>query len=228
MNPTKSQKPVASKKTRVALEVKVYDLKGKKIGLHKLPLEIFGVQIKPRVIAKAVKVQKNNARAVLSHTKTRSERRGGGRKPWKQKGTGRARHGSIRSPIWRKGGITFGPRNDKNFGLKINAKERAQALRGALTLQVAEKNGLAIIDNFELSEGKTKVLARLLKKLPDKRSSLVVTSVLHDKLTQAARNIPNLKVQTAGNLNVLDIISFDQLLVSRKSLALITKFYSSK
>ncbi len=234
MKPSESNKEIGSKKisgkksVKKNMQASVYDLQGKKIDSIELAEHIFGVDVKPEIIARAVRVQKNGSRTPLGHTKTRSERRGGGRKPWKQKGTGRARHGSTRSPIWRKGGITFGPRNNKNFSIKINVKERIGAILGSLTLQAAEKDGLAVIDNVKLEKIKTNTLGTLLEKLPAKRSSLLVTSTSDNKLVLSARNIPNFKVQTVSNLNILDILSFDRLLISRKGLALLTKKYSRK
>ncbi len=206
----------------------VYSMEGKKMDTVDLAAGVFGVRVSPALIARANKVQMNNARIAISHTKIRSERRGGGRKPWKQKGTGRARHGSTRSPIWRKGGVTFGPRSERNFALKINDKEKRQALRGILSQHAAEKDGIIVIDDLKMADIKTKTLSSLVSKLPIKRSTLMLTDKADKKISLSARNLENLKALTLDNINVADLLRFNQLILSKAGLAVLTKKYSTK
>ncbi|MDD5110424.1 MAG: 50S ribosomal protein L4 [Patescibacteria group bacterium] len=146
------------------LKAKVYNIEGKVVGERELPSEIFGQSMSSGILQQAVTAQAANARQVLAHTKTRGEVRGGGRKPWKQKGTGRARHGSIRSPIWIGGGITFGPRPDRNFHLKINRKVRRQALCISLSAK-AQEEAILLVDDLKPLGAKTKLAATLLSSL---------------------------------------------------------------
>ena len=139
------------------LEAKVYNQEGKEIRTLELPEEIFAVEVKPTLLHEVVTIARANQREVLSHTKGRSEVRGGGRKPWKQKGTGRARHGSSRSPLWRGGGVTFGPTKERNFSMQLNDKVKKQALRMVLTNKLANDH-LYIVDKLAIKDGKTKVL----------------------------------------------------------------------
>lgn len=189
---------------------------------------VFGIDAKSRLLHKAVVAQRANARAVLAHTKTRGERRGGGRKPWKQKGTGRARHGSIRSPQWRKGGVVFGPRKNRNFELKINRKERRQAILGALSLLASRPDGVLILEDLKLTVIKTKQLASLFKKLPVKRSALLVLPE-HDKNIEAsAKNLAFVKTQLADNLNVMDLMRYRHLVLPKVVLQQVSKIYVTK
>ena len=150
--------------------VKTYDQTGKEVGQTRLPLEIFGVKMNQDVVHRVVLAQRANQRQITAHTKDRSEVRGGGKKPWRQKGTGRARHGSIRSPLWRGGGVTFGPRKERNFKQKINKKMRRKALFMVLSAK-AKDNLLVILSDLKLEKPKTKLMAEVLKQLPAKDSS---------------------------------------------------------
>ena len=144
--------------------VSIYNFEGKVVGTRELPAAVFGVPVKPGLLQQAVTAQQANRRVAIAHTKTRGEVRGGGRKPWKQKGTGRARHGSIRSPIWIGGGITFGPRSNRNFTLKINHKVRRRALLMSLSAKVAEA-ALMVVDDVKPVGKKSKQAAQLLVNL---------------------------------------------------------------
>jgi len=203
-------------------------LEGKKISEVELDPAVFGVSAKAILITKAVIVQRAKARAVLAHTKTRAERRGGGKKPWRQKGTGRARQGSIRSPQWRKGGVVFGPRKNRNFDLKINRKERRQAILGALSLLASRPDGVLILDELKLKEIKTKPLASLFEKLPVKRGALLVLAD-HDKnIELSSRNLAAVKTQVANNLNVLDLLKYRQVVLPKAALQVVAKTYVTK
>jgi large subunit ribosomal protein L4 len=206
----------------------VFSLEGKKIDDVELDPAVFSVEIATPLLTRAITAQRNNARAVLAHTKTRGERRGGGRKPWKQKGTGRARHGSIRSPQWKKGGIVFGPRNNRNFELKMNRKERQKAILGALSLVAARPSGVVLLEKMELPEVKAKKLATLITKLPTKRSVLLVLSKHDEKVELSARNIANLKTQLANNLNVMDLMRYRHVVMPLDAMKLIGTTYLHK
>ena len=147
--------------------VKTYDQTGKELSQTRLPAEVFGIEINHDLVHQVVVSQMANRRQIIAHTKDRGEVSGGGRKPWRQKGTGRARHGSIRSPLWRHGGVTFGPTKERVFKKKINTKMK----RGALLMVLSEKaknNFLILLDKLELENAKTKLMAKILEKLPIK------------------------------------------------------------
>ncbi len=156
-------------------------------------------------------------------TLTRGLVRGGGRKPWRQKGTGRARAGSIRSPIWRTGGITFGPTGEENHKLSLPKQSKRKAIRQALSL--AHQNGsVVVIDTFECKDGKTKETAQLLAKLGADRNTLLVVSEKDELVDRATRNIQGLKAVQANYVNVYDVLNADKIVVSKKSIELIEKW----
>lgn len=159
------------------LKIAVYNQKGEQIGDQKLNEAIFGIKINPAVVHQAVIAQLANVRKVLAHTKTRGEVRGGGKKPWRQKGTGRARHGSIRSPIWIGGGVTFGPRKERNYKLKINKKVKQKSIFMALSDKVANSKFI-LLDVLELPAAKTKEMAKLIvvlkKEIIDKAKKIEI------------------------------------------------------
>lgn len=208
------------------LKVKVYNLEGKEVEEIKLDPEIFDIVIKPELVHQVVEVQQANARQNLAHTKGRSEVRGGGRKPWRQKGTGRARHGSIRSPIWIGGGVTFGPSKERNFAKKINKRMKTKALFMTLTDKVKDKH-IVVVDKFEMPEIKTKKLINTFKKLPNKeaKSNLVILAQKDEKVIKSARNLKKTKVILADSLNVIDIIKHDFLLIDKDGINKIIKTY---
>ena len=206
-------------------KVKVYNLEGKAIEEMDLDPQVFDVEINPNLVHQVVEVQSANARQNLAHTKTKGEVRGGGRKPWRQKGTGRARHGSIRSPLWKGGGVTFGPRNERVFAKKINKKMKNKALFMTLTDKVKE-NKFIVVDKLELPEIKTKKMATILHKLPIKgNSALVVLAAKDEIVTTSARNLPKIKTLLADSLNVIDILKFHYLLVDKSGIAKLIKTY---
>jgi len=196
----------------------IYNQKGEEVGKADLPAEVFELEINQDLVHQAVVAQMANSRKVVAHTKDRSEKRGGGRKPWRQKGTGRARHGSIRSPIWRGGGVTFGPTKERNFSKKINKKMKRKALFMALTSKAKDKE-LVLIDNLELTEGKTKKMTQVLESLSKKikkefnKGTLIVLPEKDEKISRASRNIPKIKVIRADNLNVLSVLSHQYLMI---------------
>lgn len=206
------------KRTRVggSLMVKVFDINGKTTGSVSLPQNIFGQIPNKNLLAQAVRVYIANSIPKTAHTKTRGEVRGGGAKPWRQKGTGRARAGSKRSPLWVGGGITFGPRS-KDVKLVLPQKMKHKALIHALS-QKAKSGNIKVISNIEKIPAKTKPVASLLKNLEVKKSALLVVSQKNQNLKLATRNISNLSVNTPQNLNAYEILKINELLLSKEAI----------
>jgi len=201
--------------------VNAYNQNGKKIGQTLLPKEIFGISINPDLVHQVVVSQMANRRRVIAQTKGREEVRGGGRKPWRQKGTGRARAGSIRSPLWRGGGVTFGPTKAKVFKKKIPKKMKRKALFMVLSGKV-KNNLLILLDNLKISQPKTKSMVEILAKLPPKKESTLIALPEMDKNTiLAARNLPKVKTIQAKDLNCLDLLSFKYLIMPKESVKVI-------
>lgn len=212
----------------VLMLVQTYDQNGKEVGKARLPSDIFDVKMNPDLVHQIVVAQAANRRQVIAHTKTRAEVRGGGRKPWRQKGTGRARHGSIRSPLWRGGGVTFGPRKDRVFKKKINKKMKMKALCMVLSEKIRD-NELVLLDDLKLEQPKTKLMAQMLQKLPVKNASCLIALPDMDKnLIRASRNIPRVQLLQAKDLNVLDLLSYKYLLMPKESVKVIENRLKSK
>ncbi len=202
------------------MKIPVYNKEGKTDEEAILPEEIFGLEINSDLIYQVVTSQQSNRRQNSAHTKDRSEKRGGGKKPWRQKGTGRARHGSIRSPIWRGGGVTFGPRNERNYKKKINKKEKRKALFMGLSGKV-DNDLVIVLDELSVEKPKTKELS-FLDELPCKDGSiLLATAETDENLLLAARNIPDLRVMEARNLNALDLLSYKYIVLPEKAVEVI-------
>ena len=207
------------------MKLPVYNLAGEKTKEIELSSRIFGVKVKPEVVHQVVIAQQANSRQVLAHTKDKSEVRGGGKKPWKQKGTGRARHGSSRSPIWKGGGVTHGPRTDRIFAVEIPKKMRRKALFMVLSQKAKEAN-LIVLDKIELEKGKTKEMARSLAKLPCKGASTLIALPNYDKkIFLASRNIKKVLIDDARNLNVLDLLNSKYLLMPKETIKTIEKIF---
>lgn len=208
------------------LTVPVYNLQGKMVKEISLEERLFAVPANQAVIKQVVVAQQANSRQVLAHTKTRAEVRGGGKKPWKQKGTGRARHGSSRSPIWVGGGITFGPRNDRNYSLSINKKMKKKAMAMVLSEKVAN-NQLIIVDSLSLPEIKTKLLHNALNVLPVNKAKTIIAMNKNDEnVIKSARNLPKVMTLPAAALNVVDVMSHPYLLIEEAALETLYKNYS--
>jgi len=210
--------------------VDTYNQKGEKIGQTRLPKEIFEVPVNSDLVHQVAVSQMANRRIPRAHAKTRAEVRGGGRKPWRQKGTGRARHGSIRSPIWRGGGITFGPRKERVFKKKIPKKMKRKALFMILSAKVKE-NLLILLDSLKIEKPKTKLMAEMVENLRSKikdfkRGSILIALPQKDEIIiRATRNIPNVQTIEARNLNVLDLLSFKYLLVPKEVIKVIKETF---
>lgn len=207
------------------LKAKVYNWQGQEVGTETLEAKVFGVPVKANVVQMAVIAQRNNARQSIADTKGRGEVRGGGKKPWKQKGTGRARHGSIRSPLWVGGGITFGPTSNRNFGQKINKKIRKQAMLMALSDKVSSDN-LVIFEKYDLAKPKTKSLKAALDKLATKgKSTLIVTAKNDVNMIKSAQNLPKVETIYYGSLNVNDLLGKQYLVISQDLVKKIQEHY---
>jgi len=192
----------------------IYNIQGKESGSIELNDEVFGVKSKMSVIHQVYLALMANAREPWAHTKNKGEIRGGGKKPWKQKGTGRARHGSIRSPIWRGGGVTFGPLNIRNYKQKVNKKTKRTAVRMCLSDKVVD--GKFIVLETLPTDGKTKAIAQLRAILPGlKKTTLLVTPKNDETIQRATNNIPMLDLQTASDINVIDLLHHQYVITTK-------------
>jgi len=207
------------------MKIDVYNQKGEVSGSVNLPKEIFEVKFNADLVHQIAVSLSANKRQISAHAKTRGEVRGGGKKPWRQKGTGRARHGSIRSPIWKGGGVTHGPRNDRIFGKDIPKKMRRKALLMVLS-QKLNDNQLLVLDKIESEKGKTKEMAKSLLKLPCRNTTtLIALPDYNKKVFMAARNIKKTSIEDARNLNVLDLLNHKYLLLTKDSIKTIEKTF---
>lgn len=206
------------------MKVDVYNQAGKAVGNVELSDKVFGVKPNRGLIEQAIVTILANRRQVLAHTKTKGEVRGGGRKPWKQKGTGRARHGSIRSPQWKGGGVVFGPRKNRNFELKMNVAAKRKALLMSLS-DKATNERLIVLDTMAFEGPKTKQFAAMLKALPHKKTNLFVMPATDLSVVRSGRNIPGVKVIRADSLNIYDIVNCQQLIILQEALPVIEKTY---
>lgn len=208
-------------------QVSVKNFSGDVVETLSLDDSVFGLNRKDALIHQVYVAQQANERQVLAHTKTRAERAGSGRKPWKQKGTGRARVGSVRSPIWRKGGVTFGPTNERNFSQKVNKKMNTQAIKMVLSGKVVEER-MIVINEFDLKEVKTKAVVAGLKNLSVKGSVLMAYHKEEQVAMRAGRNIPRVDVTLVDNLNVSDMLDHGFLIISKTGVQFLEKKYAAK
>ncbi len=212
------------------MKTDIYNQEGKKAGEITLPKEIFEVPMNQDLLYQIVVCQVSNRRQKTAHSKDRSEVRGGGKKPWRQKGTGRARHGSTRSPIWIGGGVTFGPRKEKNFKKAINKKMRIKAL--FMVLSAKAKEGMIIaLEDLKSSDNKpkTKPIALLFDKLFLKKGTAVVAlPQKDDNLIKSIRNIEKVGVLQAKDLNSLDLLNYKYLVLPKESIEVIKETFIKK
>ena len=206
------------------MKTNVYNKNAEQVSTIDLPENIFGLEFNNDLVHQVMVSMNSNKRINIAHTKDRSDVRGGGKKPWAQKGTGRARHGSNRSPIWIGGGVTFGPRNDRNFSKKINKKQKTAALFNILS-QKMKDNEIIFLDNFDFSEPKTVQSLELMKKistiegfeniLTKKKNSALFTTIDSDiNVRKSFSNISNTNVLEFRKLNILDLLKYKYLVVS--------------
>lgn len=215
----------------MSLKIKVYNQSVEPVKDLELADKIFGVKASNELLHQAVIAQMANGRQVLANTLDRSEVSGGGKKPWKQKGTGRARVGSSRSPIWIGGGVTFGPTKDRNFKQKINQKMKQKALFMALSDKLIN-NSLVVLDNLEFAEYKTKqfntLLTNLEKKvlLNDRRNILIINEATEEKAKYSSRNLVGVKVINLENINLVDLLNHKNLLMTENVVKVLTERYN--
>ena len=195
--------------------VSVLSTAGEKVGTVSLKGNVWNIEPNTQVMYDAVKVYLANTRQATAKTKKRDEVSGGGKKPWRQKGTGRARAGSTRSPIWVGGGTVFGPTGVQNFKLSQNRKEYNLALRSALTQKV--KNGLIVVDALEVTEKKTKVVVEILKNIKATGKTLVIVNEPTEEVYASAANLANVAVLTPSNLSVYDLLDATSLVLTKTS-----------
>lgn len=205
-------------------QVKIYNLQGDVVGDMELADDIFGVEINEDLIHRTVKMLLANRRQGTQSVKTRGEVRGGGKKPWRQKGTGRARHGSSRSPVWVGGGVTFAPK-PRSYRTKLNKKMRRNALKSALTSKLQNAR-VIVVDDLNLDDAKTKVLVNALHKLEVNSGALLVSDESNRNLYLASRNVPELKTTHVGTLNVFDILRYDFFVMTRAAAEKIQEVYA--
>ena len=205
------------------MDTTLYDIKGKKIKSIALNESVFNVDWNESLVHQVAVSMLSNTRRGLAHTKDRSEIRGGGAKPWKQKGTGRARHGSSSSPIWRGGGVTFGPRNEKNYTKRINKKMRAQSLYVVLSKKLKEKQ-LVFVDKITFAEPKTKLAITFIEKIEgafkDKRGKILLVLGENNKIVERCfSNIPKVEVVPISGLNTKSALSHTRIVISSPEIA---------
>lgn len=227
------------------MEYPLYNQKAENIGKVDLPDRIFNLDMNNDLVHQIVTSLRSNKRQVIAHAKGRAEVRGGGKKPWKQKGTGRARHASIRSPIWKGGGVTFGPTKDRNFKKKINKKMARKALFMVLSSKAKDKQ-IFVLDNIKLENPKTKEMAIILKNLQsslvgqgttrnplrdsslmgNKPSTLLILPSMEDNIKRSSKNLQNFSAVEARNLNPLEILSYKYLVLLKDSVDVLNKTFN--
>lgn len=201
----------------------IYNTNKEKVSQVVLDEKVFGCEIKPHLLYEVVKMQQANRRSGTASTKNRSRVRGGGKKPWRQKGTGRARVGSIRSPLWKGGGVTFGPL-PRDYSYRLNKKVKKSALRTALSIKRKEDK-LLILDHFNLPAIQTKDFIQTLRRLDITDAFIIDDNNIH--LEKSARNVPFVKVLRPEGLNVYDILRYDKLIITQSCLEKITRTLSA-
>ena len=203
--------------------VSVYNMEGNEVGKMDLNDAVFGVEVNEHLVHMAVVAQLANNRQGTQKAKTRSEVSGGGRKPWRQKGTGHARQGSTRAPQWTGGGIVFAP-TPRDYTIRLNKKEKRAALKSALTSRVVE-NKFVVVDELKLDEIKTKKFVEVLKNL-NVEKALVVLNDMDEKVIASAANIPTVKTTQTNELNVFDVLKYDTVVVTKAAVATIEEVYA--
>ncbi len=197
------------------ISVKVFNMAGEEVSKLNLNADVFGVEPHKQAMFDAVQVEQANSRQATAKTKVRHEVSGGGKKPWRQKGTGRARAGSSRSPIWVGGGTVFGPVGNQNYKISQNKKEHALALKSALSLKA--KDGLVVVDEIKFANKKTKDFVSMLDALKVGGKTLVVVSEIDENTFASTRNVGYARVVTSDNVSVFDLLNVDTLVMSQAS-----------
>jgi len=204
-------------------KVPVYNVDGEQVGEIELKDSVFGVPVNVAVMHQAVINYLANQRQGNHSTKTRGEVRGGGRKPWRQKGTGRARQGSIRAPQWIKGGVVFGPK-PRDYGYKLPKKAKRLALKSALSSKVKD-NEIIVLDELKLEQPKTKKVAELLKNF-NAKSALIVVPQGEKNVELSTRNLPNAKAMYANLLNTYDVLKYEKFIITKDAVAIVEEVFA--
>lgn len=203
--------------------IPVYNLEGKETKKVELKDKAFSIDYNPALVHQIATTLKNNERIPTAHTQTKGEVRGGGKKPWKQKGTGRARAGSIRSPLWKGGGVTFGPRNSRNYRAKVNKKTGRLVLAMVIKSKAQDKE-LKVVDSLNIDKPKTSELVKILINLGVAHESvLLVTAEKSTNLTRAGKNLPRLKIKNAKGANILNFLNYRYTIIEKAALDLLVK-----
>lgn len=208
--------------------VNIYNREGKVAGTMELPAALFDVAVNEALVHEVVVAGESNSRSSIAHTKDRSEVSGGGKKPWKQKGTGRARHGSSRSPIWVGGGVTFGPTSDRNFSKKVNKKAKRKALAMVLSDKV-RTNQFLVVESFDLEHAKTKDMSQMLHTLPyfDAHTLLLLAMDEATVIVRASKNLKKTQTLPSTSVNISDLLRAGRVIISRGGVESLVKTYSS-
>lgn len=210
------------------INIEVKNLAGEKVEDLNLNPDVFGLKVNEQLVHQVYVCHMANSREVLAHTKNRGERAGSGIKPWKQKGTGRARVGQVRSPIWRKGGVVFGPTNDRNYSKKINFKMNQLAIKMTLSGKIADKE-MVVVDTLAVSGNKTKSMAQALEKLKgDKGSTLIVFEKGEKDNARSSKNLVKVTNAQVEKLNIVEMLNHKYLVLSKQSVKYLEDKYSKK
>ena len=204
--------------------IDVYNIEGKKVSTVDLKEEIFGIEPNEAVVHSVLVNYLANQRQGTQSTKTRAEVRGGGRKPWRQKGTGRARQGSIRAPQWIKGGIALGPK-PRSYKYRVNKKERQLAIKSLLSSKVLENN-LVVVDKIEFKEIKTKQMVNAMKNLKVEDKAFIVLPASNENVQKSARNIPTVKTGSVNTINVFDLLKYKKLVLTVDTIKKLEEVYA--
>lgn len=205
-------------------KVAIYNTSGEQVSEIELDANVFGVEVNEYAMHEVVKNQLANKRQGTQSIKTRAEVRGGGRKPWRQKGTGRARVGSIRSPLWIGGGVTFAPK-PRDYSYKLPKKVKRLAIKSALTLKV-NNDEIVVLDELSMGAPKTKEMANILKNLNADKKALIVMSEKNEAVVKSARNIPGVKTTSVNTLNVYDILKYDKFIITKDAVQKVEEVYA--
>ncbi|SET57386.1 LSU ribosomal protein L4P [Natronincola peptidivorans] len=205
-------------------KVSVYNVSGEQVNEIELSDNVFGVEVNQHVLYEVVKNQLANKRQGTQSAKTRSEVRGGGRRPWRQKGTGRARHGTIRSPLWVGGGVVFAPK-PRNHGYTLPKKVKRLAMKSALTSKV-NSNELIVLEELTLEAPKTKEMANILKNLKVEKKALIVIGDKNEAVIRSAKNIPGIETASVNTLNVYDILKYDKFIITKDAVQKVEEVYA--
>jgi large subunit ribosomal protein L4 len=206
------------------MKTKIYNIEGKEVGQLEVPERIFNVPVNEDLIHQVAVAQMANSRQAIADTKDRGEVRGGGKKPWKQKGTGRARHGSSRSPIWKGGGVTFGPTSDRNYSKMVNKKMKTKALFMVLSEKL-KNNKILVLDTFAVEKPSTKNMLKMLSSLSVKTKALMALDQKDEKVIKSVNNISNISLIASDSMNIVDLMKNDMLIINTKGIEKIEETY---